>query len=187
MTTSSNHHGPHVRSGEHLWRTRQQQPDRPHPATLWRLLLPARQRPGGRLGHFGPAPISSDGVTARLSDELDELAGALDGSHRHQDFAADVLLESTQVLYWATPNRPARREILGRGSPGPRAGDPGRGNDGRTWSPSSSAQRSDLAFRRPKIRASCDESPCHPRTCRSGGGNWWAYGAGCRLQGSKRP
>jgi phosphoribosyl-AMP cyclohydrolase len=45
---------------------------------------------------------TSDGVTARLSDELDELAGALDGSHRHQDFAADVLLESTQVLYWAT-------------------------------------------------------------------------------------
>lgn len=44
----------------------------------------------------------SDGVTARLSDELDELAGALDGSHRHQNFAADVLLESTQVLYWAT-------------------------------------------------------------------------------------
>jgi hypothetical protein len=41
-------------------------------------------------------------VTARLSDELYELAGALDGSHRHQDFAADVLLESTQVLYWAT-------------------------------------------------------------------------------------
>lgn len=43
----------------------------------------------------------SDGVTARLSDELDELAGALDGSHRHQDFAADVLLECTQALYWA--------------------------------------------------------------------------------------
>ncbi len=26
----------------------------------------------------------------------------MDGSHRHQDFAADVLLEGTQVLYWST-------------------------------------------------------------------------------------
>jgi phosphoribosyl-AMP cyclohydrolase len=45
---------------------------------------------------------TSDGVTTRMSDELDELAGALDGSHRHRDLASDVLLESTQVLYWAT-------------------------------------------------------------------------------------
>lgn len=45
---------------------------------------------------------TSDEVTTRMSDELDELAGALDGSHRHRGFAADVLLESTQVLYWGT-------------------------------------------------------------------------------------
>lgn len=43
----------------------------------------------------------SSGVTDRLIDELEELAGVLEGSHRHDDFAADVLLESTQVLYWA--------------------------------------------------------------------------------------
>lgn len=43
-----------------------------------------------------------DTVSARLADELVELAGTLDGSHRHDGFAADVLLESTQVLYWTT-------------------------------------------------------------------------------------
>jgi len=43
-----------------------------------------------------------DTASGRLADELGELAGALDGSHRHDGFAADVLLESTQVLYWAT-------------------------------------------------------------------------------------
>src|SRR5215217_1320356 len=45
---------------------------------------------------------TEDVVTSRLGDELEELAGALDGSHRHQDLAADVLLEGTQVLYWST-------------------------------------------------------------------------------------
>jgi len=43
-----------------------------------------------------------DTTRGRLADELVELAGALDGSHRHTEFAADVLLESTQVLYWTT-------------------------------------------------------------------------------------
>jgi phosphoribosyl-AMP cyclohydrolase len=36
----------------------------------------------------------------RIADELRELAGVLDGSHRHQDLAADVHLEGGQVLYW---------------------------------------------------------------------------------------
>ncbi len=43
-----------------------------------------------------------DTTRGRLADELVELAGALDGSHRHAGFAEDVLLESTQVLYWTT-------------------------------------------------------------------------------------
>lgn len=41
-----------------------------------------------------------DQVTPRIVDELRELAGALDGSHRHLDLRADVLLEGGQVCYW---------------------------------------------------------------------------------------
>ncbi len=43
---------------------------------------------------------AEDHVTSRIADELRELAGALDRSHRHQDVAADVLLEAGQVCYW---------------------------------------------------------------------------------------
>jgi phosphoribosyl-AMP cyclohydrolase len=38
----------------------------------------------------------------RIADELRELAGVLDGTHRHADFTADIELESSQVLYWTT-------------------------------------------------------------------------------------
>lgn len=41
------------------------------------------------------------GSQARLADELRELAGVLDGTHRHGAFAGDVLLEGSQTLYWA--------------------------------------------------------------------------------------
>ena len=41
-----------------------------------------------------------DRVSSRVGDELRELAGALDGSHRHDDLTADVKLEGGQVLYW---------------------------------------------------------------------------------------
>lgn len=43
----------------------------------------------------------TDDVSVRIGDELKELAGALDGSHRHRDLAADVRLEGGQVLYWS--------------------------------------------------------------------------------------
>jgi len=36
----------------------------------------------------------------RVADELRELAGVLDGTHRHHDPRSDALLEGTQVLYW---------------------------------------------------------------------------------------
>ncbi|MBN9012789.1 MAG: phosphoribosyl-AMP cyclohydrolase [Rhizobiales bacterium] len=36
----------------------------------------------------------------RIADELRELAGVLDGTHRHGAFASDVLLEGSQTLYW---------------------------------------------------------------------------------------
>lgn len=42
----------------------------------------------------------NDRVTSRLAGELRELAGALDGSHRHVDPASDVALEGGQVCYW---------------------------------------------------------------------------------------
>lgn len=41
-----------------------------------------------------------DGIRARVADELRELAGTLDGTHRHRDLDDDVLLEATQVVYW---------------------------------------------------------------------------------------
>ncbi len=37
---------------------------------------------------------------ARARQELDELAGVLNGSHRHEGGRADVLLESSQVGFW---------------------------------------------------------------------------------------
>jgi phosphoribosyl-AMP cyclohydrolase len=37
---------------------------------------------------------------SRIAGELQELAGVLDGSHRHSDRESDLLLESSQVIYW---------------------------------------------------------------------------------------
>jgi phosphoribosyl-AMP cyclohydrolase len=39
-------------------------------------------------------------VDGRIADELRELAGVLDGTHRHQSLGDDLLLEASQVLYW---------------------------------------------------------------------------------------
>jgi phosphoribosyl-ATP pyrophosphohydrolase len=41
-----------------------------------------------------------DRITPRIADELLELAGALDGTHRHVDISSDVALEAGQVCYW---------------------------------------------------------------------------------------
>jgi phosphoribosyl-ATP pyrophosphohydrolase len=43
---------------------------------------------------------AEDRITERIADELRELAGALDGSHRHVDLTSDVELEGGQVAYW---------------------------------------------------------------------------------------
>lgn len=43
---------------------------------------------------------TTDTVTPRIVQELRELAGVLDGTHRHGGLRDDVLLEGTQVLYW---------------------------------------------------------------------------------------
>jgi phosphoribosyl-AMP cyclohydrolase len=39
-------------------------------------------------------------LTPRLSDELLELAGVLDGTHSHHGLVGDVLLEGSQTIYW---------------------------------------------------------------------------------------
>ena len=43
---------------------------------------------------------TEDQIAHRVAGELRELAGVLDGSHRHADSRSDLLLEGTQVLYW---------------------------------------------------------------------------------------
>jgi phosphoribosyl-AMP cyclohydrolase len=43
---------------------------------------------------------SEEKVNVRIADELRELAGVLDGSHRHGDWQDDVVLEASQVIYW---------------------------------------------------------------------------------------
>ncbi len=42
----------------------------------------------------------NDQCTPRVADELLELAGVLDGTHRHGTLADDLRLEAGQVLYW---------------------------------------------------------------------------------------
>lgn len=43
-----------------------------------------------------------DGVAPRVVEELRELAGVLDGGHRHGGRREDAILEGGQVLYWVT-------------------------------------------------------------------------------------
>lgn len=43
---------------------------------------------------------SSTSVTSRVSDELRELAGVLDGTHFHTTQQADLILEASQCAYW---------------------------------------------------------------------------------------
>lgn len=42
----------------------------------------------------------SDESTQRVADELRELAGVIDGTHRHASLEEDLRLEAGQVLYW---------------------------------------------------------------------------------------
>lgn len=43
---------------------------------------------------------SAEAFGSRIADELRELAGVLDGEHRHEGRERDVLLEASQVTYW---------------------------------------------------------------------------------------
>src|SRR5207253_9983659 len=49
-----------------------------------------------RLLHEADTPY----LRSRLSEELEELAGALSGTHRHAGLRQDVVLEGSQVCYW---------------------------------------------------------------------------------------
>ncbi|RAQ94544.1 phosphoribosyl-AMP cyclohydrolase [Thermogemmatispora tikiterensis] len=55
-------------------------------------------------------------LLGRLADELQELMGVLQGTHRHQDLQADTILEGSQVGYWllllATTHRLPYEEFL---------------------------------------------------------------------------
>ncbi|MEZ4500381.1 MAG: phosphoribosyl-AMP cyclohydrolase [Thermomicrobiales bacterium] len=42
----------------------------------------------------------NSGLEHRVADELVELAGVLDGSHRHEGLPGDLFTEGSQVLYW---------------------------------------------------------------------------------------
>lgn len=41
-----------------------------------------------------------ESLVSRIADELEELAGVLDGTHIHSDQRSDLVLESSQVCYW---------------------------------------------------------------------------------------
>ncbi|MGI8486793.1 MAG: phosphoribosyl-AMP cyclohydrolase [Thermomicrobiales bacterium] len=51
-------------------------------------------------GTSGLLHSERDEISPRIVDELGELAGVLDGTHRHQDEISDAALEGGQVLYW---------------------------------------------------------------------------------------
>ncbi|MGH2562802.1 MAG: phosphoribosyl-AMP cyclohydrolase [Thermomicrobiales bacterium] len=59
----------------------------------------------------GTSKLLRSGATPlhRVGEELNELAGVLDGTHAHGDREADVILEGSQVLYWIAVNAVARR------------------------------------------------------------------------------
>ncbi|MCF7846343.1 MAG: hypothetical protein K9L85_03835 [Candidatus Peribacteraceae bacterium] len=53
----------------------------------------------------------ADFFLQRADEEFTELAGVIDGSHRHSDdFETDFLLESSQVFYWLALAAVAQRK-----------------------------------------------------------------------------
>ena len=97
------------------------------PSTVYREPAPARQSPEnqainplgeatrlqfGAYAYLRDHDLASESETSRrlrrtdqhfrsrIADELRELAGVLDGVHRHVDPERDVLLEASQVIYW---------------------------------------------------------------------------------------
>jgi phosphoribosyl-AMP cyclohydrolase len=86
----------------------------PQPRTMEAVdpLAEATRRQFGAYTYLRDHDLSSESETSRrlrapdqhfgsrIADELRELAGVLDGEHRHADRERDVLLEASQVIYW---------------------------------------------------------------------------------------
>lgn len=72
--------------------------------TAYERLRDAPERPESgtsRRLHAPDAAMMAEQSLARGREELDELRGVLAGTHRHHGGAADVILEASQVEYWA--------------------------------------------------------------------------------------
>jgi hypothetical protein len=72
--------------------------------TAYERLRAAPERPESgtsRRLHAPDAAAMAEQSLARGREELEELRGVLAGTHRHQGGAADVILEASQVEYWA--------------------------------------------------------------------------------------
>lgn len=75
-------------------------------------IVDATRRQFGAYAHLRDSDLSAYSATSRclrsagddlgnrVADELRELAGVLNGSHRHSDVASDLRLEASQALYW---------------------------------------------------------------------------------------
>lgn len=84
-------------------------PDEPHEIDS---LAEATRRQFGAYAFLRDHDLSSESSTSRrlrepdqdfrgrITDELHELSGVLDGSHRHSDEQKDLILEASQVIYW---------------------------------------------------------------------------------------
>jgi phosphoribosyl-AMP cyclohydrolase len=72
----------------------------------------ATRRQFGAYAYLRDSPLEAESATSRtlrgedepltnrIADELGELAGVLDGQHRHLTFTSDLQLEASQVIYW---------------------------------------------------------------------------------------
>ena len=81
-------------------------------ATAQERLAQAMRRQFGAYAYLRDNDLAAESSTSRrlrdaggdfrgrVGDELRELAGVLDGAHRHTDAASDLRLEASQVLYW---------------------------------------------------------------------------------------
>ncbi len=72
--------------------------------TAYEWLRDSEERPDSgtsRRLHEPDAAVIAEQSVARGREELEELRGVLAGTHRHQGGAADVILEASQVDYWA--------------------------------------------------------------------------------------
>lgn len=95
---------------------RDARPDSGASAAAVDRLADATRRQFGAYEHLRDNDFTANSVTSRrlrsagedlgirVADELRELAGVLDGTHRHAGFLSDLRLEASQALYWVILN-----------------------------------------------------------------------------------